>query len=248
MSGQAVTTRGVLPILESVEGFTRAIVPQGNAVEAGFKSSRITCLSIANVHDLIDPSSSTLKFVPRDETWFPFSEVTTTRGLSDSTIHALACAKASGKNVLVVGAKAWDAAKLYHEISPRISMQESREVACLRSIAGFLDPKLPNARPLRIPHHTVSERGLAGEFDRPGEVSLAHTGTLVLDHVLDFKRTGLSLIEHTLRSGVAKFCKQGVSAEYPAKCRGVATIYPDELRFFTPERVAFLGDYVRVDV
>lgn len=51
-----------------------------------------------------------------------------------------------------------------------------------------------------------------------------------------------------------KWCKRRLRVDawshvlWPAKCRIVATVYPDELRFLTPERLDFLGDYVRVDV
>jgi magnesium chelatase family protein len=205
-------------------------------------------MTIAEVHDLIDPSN--VGFAPRTmDTWEPFSTAGTMRGLPDRVVEALDETASSNKNLLIIGANAWAAAKLFHELLPRLSASEARQVACVHSIAGLLtDGQIPTVRPFRAPHHTVAEFGLAGRFDRPGEISLAHYGTLVLDHALDFKRTGLSWLTDIVRTNRVT-CKRGdVTIEWPAKCRVVATVYPDELRFLSPERVAFLGEYVRVDV
>lgn len=247
-NGRVTPTRGVLPILETVEGFSRAFVPRGNGTEAGANTNRITCMTIANVHDLIDPSN--VGFAPRTmDTWEPRKTSIETRGLSDRVVEVLDETAASNKNLLIVGANTWAAAKLFHELLPRLSASEARQVACVHSIAGLLtDGQIPTVRPFRAPHHTVAERGLVGDFERPGEISLAHYGALVLDHVVQFKRTGLELLKNPVRTNVVTCCRKDERVEWPAKCRVVATVYPDELRFLSPERVAFLGEYVRVDV
>lgn len=247
-AGRVVPTRGVLPILETVEGFSRAFVPRGNGTEAGANTNRITCMTIAEVHDLIDPSN--VGFAPRTmDFWEPRKTPIETRGLPDRVVETLDETASSNKNLLIIGANAWAAAKLFHELLPRLSASEARQVACVHSIAGLLtDGQIPTVRPFRAPHHTVAEFGLAGRFDHPGEISLAVHGTLVLDHVVQFKRTGLEWLKQPVRTNRAT-CKRGdVTIEWPAKCRVVATVYPDELRFLSPERVAFLGEYVRVDV
>lgn len=247
-NGRVTPTRGVLPILETVEGFSRAFVPRGNGTEAGANTNRIVVQTIANVHDLIDPSNVGFASHTMD-LWEPRKASIETRGLPDRVVEALDETASSNKNLLIVGTKAWDAAKLFHELLPRLSASEARSVACMHSIAGLLtDGQIPTVRPFRAPHHTVAEFGLVGRFDRPGEISLAHYGTLVLDHVTQFKRTGLELLKNPVRTNRVT-CKRGdVTIEWPAKCRVVATVYPDELRFLSPERVAFLGEYVRVDV
>jgi predicted ATPase with chaperone activity len=248
-----MTTRGVLPILESVEGFTHAFVPHGNAIEAGANTNRITCTTLANVHDLIDPSSRTRGFAPKTmDLWEPLHVSVGYRGLSDVTIAELTAAARSDRNALIVGVNAWKASQTFHELlngEKRLSGSEAHGVACLHSAVGLLtDGKIPTVRPFRAPHHSIEERNLAGSFDRPGEVSLAAHGTLVLDHVLDFKRTGLEWLKNIVKTNVAMFARKDECVEYPAKCRIVGTVYPDEVRFLTPDRVAFLGDYVRVDV
>lgn len=248
--GRLLSTRGVLPILENVEGFSHAFVPASNAIEAGANTNRIVVQTIANAHDLIDPSSETRKFALRSmDQWEPEGRAVDSRGLSEPTMVALSQAALSGKNVLLVGTNAWNAAKVFHGLLPKLSGSEARGVTCLHSMAGILtDGKIPTVRPFRAPHHTVSERGLVGSFDRPGEVSLACHGTLVLDHVAMFKRTGLEWLKNAVRTNRVTCMRGDVTIEWPARCRIVATVYPDELRFLTLERVAFLDDYVRVDV
>lgn len=249
-----VQMRGVLPILETVEGFTHAFVGAPNAIEAGANTNRITCVSLSDVHDLIDPASVSRKFAPSTmDQWEPCDNGTHDyAGLSVKAIELLDRAVQSESNVLVVGANAWKAAKIFYARLPRLSGSEARAIACVQSAAGLLtDGKIPSVRPFRAPHHSVALRGLVGSFEHPGEISLAHYGTLVLDHVLQFKRDGLSCLKGAMRAGITKFVRGSNGervVEWPAKCRIVATVYPDELRFLTPERLDFLGNYVRVDL
>lgn len=246
-SGRVVPMRGVLPILETIEGFARAFVPQSNAIEAGANTNRITCMTIENVHDLIDPSN--VGFAPHTmDTWEPVTMRADPRSLSERTIeHLDECAR-SDCNVLIVGENAWTAAKVFHGLLPRLSGSEARAVACVHSTAGYPIDEIPTVRPFRAPHYSCNEFSLTGKFDQPGEASLAAHGTLVLDHVTQFKRAGLERLKSAVRTGVVMCCRKDDRVEWPAKCRIVATVYPDEQRFLTPERVDFLGDYVRVDV
>ncbi len=253
LSGHLAPTRGVFPILDSVEGFTHAFVGKPNAIEARANTSRIMCVTLTNVHDLVDPSNHGFASNSMD-LWEPHRVVVGSRGLSDATIAELTAAVRTGRNVLIVGQTSWRAAQTYHEIygsEVRLSGSEARGVMSLHSAAGLLtDGKIPTVRPLRAPHHTVADNALVGGNwpVRPGEVSLASWGTLVLDHVLEFKRTGLSWLTNVVHEKRVTVCRSKIMVEYPAHTRIVGTVYPDELRFLTPERVAFLGEFVRVDV
>lgn len=73
------------------------------------------------------------------------------------------------------------------------------------------------ARPFRAPHHTVSVAGLVGGGDgkpRPGEVSFAHGGTLVLDQISEFRRDALECLFKTIERGEARF-DRSVRRAYP---------------------------------
>jgi magnesium chelatase family protein len=64
---------------------------------------------------------------------------------------------------------------------------------------------LPPVRPFRAPHHTISEPALlgGGRPARPGEVSLAHGGTLYLDDAPEFRGRVLQELWRTLAKGHA---------------------------------------------
>lgn len=59
-----------------------------------------------------------------------------------------------------------------------------------------------NTRPFRAPHHTCSTPAIVGggplRYQRPGEVSLAHGGALLLDELTEFPRTVLDALWWTL--------------------------------------------------
>ena len=69
---------------------------------------------------------------------------------------------------------------------PEATRLESSQIF---SLAGLTPPE-PGSAPFRAPHHTVSAPGLwgGGVPFRPGEVSLAHGGVLLLDEVNEFSR------------------------------------------------------------
>jgi magnesium chelatase family protein len=56
--------------------------------------------------------------------------------------------------------------------------------------------------PFRAPHHTISRAGLTGTIDRgrmyPGELSLAHAGTLLFDEAEKYGRGTMEVVIHTL--------------------------------------------------
>lgn len=84
---------------------------------------------------------------------------------------------------------------------PALDGPDAAEVLAIWSVAGlFTDRPLV---PFRAPHHTVSEAGLLGTRGRPGEVSLAHGGCLLLDEVAEFRRVGLQALAVAIREGTS---------------------------------------------
>jgi magnesium chelatase family protein len=90
--------------------------------------------------------------------------------------------------------------------------------------------------PFRAPHHTVSEAGMRGTFRkdyqwRPGEVSLAHGGTLLLDELPEFRRDALQVVYKALLSGSIKLFgsltdRGQANIIAPARFRLVCTMNP----------------------
>jgi len=79
------------------------------------------------------------------------------------------------------------------------------------------DELLPEP-PFRAPHPSVSAAGLVGDRGRPGEVSLAHGGTLFLDDVGEFRGVALDRLDEALRRGhVTSTGRDGESVTFPAR-------------------------------
>lgn len=82
------------------------------------------------------------------------------------------------------------------------SVADRLEIATHRSAAG-LSISEPIQRPFRAPHHTASRAALLGGGDpvRPGEVSLAHHGVLLLDELAEFERGAVDEVLRAVERG-----------------------------------------------
>lgn len=76
--------------------------------------------------------------------------------------------------------------------------------------------------PYRAPHHTVSAMGLLGGNKRPGEVSLAHGGILVLEDVGEFR---MAIIEDLFRA-VQKGYSTTQGINYPCRPQKIIMTLP----------------------
>ena len=108
--------------------------------------------------------------------------------------------------------------------------QEALETTCVHSVAGTLPPNqsLITTRPLRAPHHTISDAGLigGGTIPKPGEVSMAHHGVLFLDEVLEFKRSVLDGLRQPLEDGTVTVTRVNASLQYPARFMLIVAMNP----------------------
>lgn len=130
----------------------------------------------------------------------------------------------------ILAARAWEAYPLIW------GGQTQLEASLLHRGVRLLDPEsdtLMKDRPFRAPHHTVSEAGLCGGGvkPRPGEVSLAHGGTLLLDSLADFRRGTLEALYAALVVGEARIARAGEPMTiYPARpALVIATLDPSDL-------------------
>ncbi len=119
--------------------------------------------------------------------------------------RVLEIAAAGGHHALVVGPPGGGksaAMGLYPTIAPPLSREESIEVTRIHSLAGEAPRRhgLLVHRPFRMPHHNASTEGLLGGRmpHVPGEVALAHCGTLFLDEALEFRRPVLQGLREPL--------------------------------------------------
>lgn len=128
----------------------------------------------------------------------------------------LKSAAEEGRSVLLVGRPVSGRmilARYYHSFLT-LTTEQAIEVMQVQSVGCVLDYERFRV-PFRAPHHSVSLAGMIGQNHRPGEVSLAHHGILVLDEVLEFRRDVIEAVKSVQRGKRA--------ASFPADFRIVAT-------------------------
>ena len=113
-------------------------------------------------------------------------------------------------------------------IQPPLTEEQAVEVALIHAAAGY-ERGLSRRRPFRAPHHTASRAALVGGGSGvavPGEVSLAHRGTLFLDEMAEFPRANLDTLRQPLEDGHVTVARRGITASFPASFHLVAATNP----------------------
>ncbi len=145
--------------------------------------------------------------------------------------RALEIAAAGGHNLLLAGPPGTGKTMLARRlpgILPALDAEEAIEVTRIQSVAGLLDPERPLVmrRPFRSPHYSASVAAMVGGGPgiRPGEVTLAHRGVLMLDELAEFQRPALEALRQPIEDGEVAVARAAGRAVFPARFQLVATM------------------------
>jgi magnesium chelatase family protein len=114
-------------------------------------------------------------------------------------------------------------------ILPPLSEHQALETAAIASISDIgLNISQWRKPPFRAPHHTASAAALVGggSNPKPGEISLAHHGTLFLDELPEFDRKVLEVLREPLETGVITISRAARQANFPARFQLITAMNP----------------------
>jgi len=147
--------------------------------------------------------------------------------------RAVEVAVAGNHNLLMIGPPGSGKsmiAKRIPTIMPAPILEESLEILSIHSAAGqtLSGPAVFGRRPVRNPHHTISDVGLlgGGTIPGPGEISLAHNGVLFLDELPEFKRSALEVLRQPLEDGVVSISRSAGKITLPCSFMLVSAMNP----------------------
>ncbi len=146
--------------------------------------------------------------------------------------RAFEIAAAGMHNLLMLGppgtGKSMLAARL-PGVLPPLTEDQALETASLASISDSgLNTERWCQAPFRSPHHTASAAALVGggSNPKPGEISLAHNGTLFLDELPEFDRKVLEVLREPLETGHITISRANRQADFPARFQLIAAMNP----------------------
>lgn len=240
LNGDIRPINGILPILISAKGhgYTKFVVPEGNAREASFLGGA-EIYPIASLMGVVNHLVGLKPVLPLETSPFVAggkgNHATDLKFVKGQPMarRALEIAVAGGHNLLMAGPPGTGKtmlARCLPTIMPDLSFEEALEITKIHSVAGTLGEEgIVTSRPFRTPHHTATTVSMCGGGNRvvhPGEISLAHGGVLFLDELPEYKRSTLEALRQPLEDGKITVSRAGGSFTYPSRFMLCASMNP----------------------
>jgi magnesium chelatase family protein len=237
LTGEVRPVKGAISSasLARIEGFDGIVCPADNAREACLSGARVW--PAKDLKELVGflrealPGPAVMpegQEGPGQESGLGLSDVVG----QELPKRALTIAAAGGHNLLFVGPPGAGKSMLARRLPfllPPLSWEEVLECTRIYSAAGKLGKDaIVCARPLRAPHHTISDAGLigGGSIPSPGEVTLAHNGVLFLDELPEFRRPALESLRQPVEDGCVTISRALSSVTFPARFQLIGAMNP----------------------
>lgn len=239
LDGRLRPVPGVLPMTmaAAARGIERVFVPEPQAREAAM----VPGMSVFGMRSLgqvvaelngsevpeappVEPMSGSRLLSWRGEQRLSDTDFADIYGMAE-TRYAVEVAAAGGHHLMLSGPKGAGKTTIAERIPgilPDLTLEESLELTALHSLAGALEPGDDMLRrpPYFAPHHSASRASLLGGGSgrvRPGELSRAHSGVLLLDEFPLFPSDVIEALRQPLESGEITIARGDESATYPAR-------------------------------
>jgi magnesium chelatase family protein len=241
LSGELRAVRGTLAMCAAIRreagpnqlGARAFVLPQDSAAEAAL----IDGMSILPAQNLLQVCAHLAGREPLEPyavapapTFARYPDLAEVKGQAQAK-RALEVAAAGGHSLLMSGPPGAGKSMLAQRLPgllPPMTAVEALESAAVHSLAGSFTLAQWQQRPFRAPHHSASQAALVGGggTPRPGEISLAHNGTLFLDELPEFQRAVLEALREPLETGHIHIARAARRAEFPARFQLVAAMNP----------------------
>jgi magnesium chelatase family protein len=230
---------GVLPMVMAAagRGFHHVVVPEPQAHEAAMVPGvevlgmRSLAQVVAELRDEPVPEavpvaamSSSRLLAWRGAGRMDEVDLADLAGMED-TRYAVEVAAAGGHHLMLSGPKGSGKTSIAERIPgllPDLTREEALELTAVHSLAGALEPGdgLRTRPPFAAPHHDASTASLVGGGSgavRPGEISRAHCGVLLLDEFPLFRADVINALRQPLESGDISVARAEESVVLPAR-------------------------------